>query len=900
MAKQQFYSRVPARVSMFNKADGFDTFACSEGLDREFIEKELSVTCDTKPTPEEAVLIRKGELPPVYAQFCTKSGELVQSCVSFIASDYTGERSAYMVHNLVLSEEEKQAQLENPDHLILNPAMFQTDLNAFSLLDPKAKPISNYPDLSYVPKEAEPLKWLTETYDPMTLKRFLYTVLSTACGKYKSIFFAIPDSGDPQVVLRFLNSIFQVIPYHIRPVLSFATRLAEPSRYASFKLKCVTPNCGDIPTTKGVTLNIGTKLVVGVKDEDIAACGQTVEFFYSMLLNDIVRREFLAFADRAVKTLASLGALTMKAVGDLVFLFRCGCGMYDEKAVLPNDERVLEFLTVYEKNRSAMSDEYRITAMKCLTRYPENHQAIPPKIFAKITKLYPSETLGVRHVIMNMALDLIHTDLMREKLFTFIKNNYETEDDETEKRMVRDLCQVFYGGFLQSQIITLFGQYFQVEPDWSQDLIVEKFLLAIRTKNIQQPIIDFLKDKYPLLSQKAKEQVYDCILEHLPEGDSLSEKLIAFADEYILQEPDSFRETFSQRLCAELESEQRRREHPMLLQISAKTGFCSEAVTAKILRDWSGRKIFPEYIANVCAGGIANVTNLVVTAWRLIPDLNEDVQTRLLDALQTVLTERPPKADLYQLLDAESTMMASIEELKNKNAKQFADSFSAICLRDMICGRIRDVFRPESGPRSVQLFAKYGREHPAIVSDARYQVVELYVEMKKAAERNQAEIFTALADRFPKEADFRKNVSRYMRTDLQGSGMDKDQRTRWLIPAMSNYMYDGSFRLDKVYEQALKDLADDREKAIAAILFVGNLLYGSPSEGIKEAIQDDRSALGQAISLYLNGDGKLSKINGILSDMQLADGYSDFCKLLIKTNQPEKKGFFASLFQRKK
>ena len=113
-------------------------------------------------------------------------------------------------------------------------------------------------------------------------------------------------------------------------------------------------------------------------------------------------------------------------------------------------------------------------------------------------------------------------------------------------------------------------------------------------------------------------------------------------------------------------------------------------------------------------------------------------------------------------------------------------------------------------------------------------------------------------------------------------------------------MYDGSFRLDKVYEQALKDLADDRVKAIAAILFVGNLLYGSPSEGIKEAIQDDRSALGQAISLYLNGDGKLSKINGILSDMQLADGYSDFCKLLIKTNQPEKKGFFASLFQRKK
>ena len=43
MALQHLYSRVPARASMFNKADGYDTFACSDGLTREFIERELSV-----------------------------------------------------------------------------------------------------------------------------------------------------------------------------------------------------------------------------------------------------------------------------------------------------------------------------------------------------------------------------------------------------------------------------------------------------------------------------------------------------------------------------------------------------------------------------------------------------------------------------------------------------------------------------------------------------------------------------------------------------------------------------------------------------------------------------------------------------------------------------------------
>ena len=899
MAKQQFYSRVPARFSMFNKADGFDTFACSEGLDREFIEKELAVICDTKPTADESVAIRKGELPPVYAQFCTKRGDLVQSCISYIATDFTGERSAYMVHNLVMSDVEKAQHFENPDYDVFNPTMFQTDLSGFSLLDPKAKPIQNYPELYYIQEEAEPLKWLTETYDPMMLKRFLFTALSTACGKYKSIFFLLPGYEDPQVVLRFLNSILQVIPYHIRPVLSFVTRVAETSRYPAFKLKCVLPGSGDIPITRGVTLNLGTKLVVGVNDEDIVACGQTVEFFYSLLLSDGLRREFLGFADKAVKAQASLGALTMKAIGDLVFLFRCGCGMYDEKVVLPNDDKILEFLTVYEKNRNAMSTEYRITAMKCLTRYVENHQVIPPKIFAKMTKLYPSEVLGVRHVIMNLALDLIHTDLMREKLFTFIKNNYEIEDGETENRMVRDLCQVFYGGFLQSQIIALFREYFQMEPDWSQDMIVEKFLLAIRTKSIQQPILDFLMDKYSLLSQNAKEQLYDCILEHLPEGDSLSIKLISFANDCLPREDVDHQVSFAERLCEEVEREQRRREHPMLQQIAAKGGFCSDAVLTKILQEWVNRKILPEYIDYVCSGDITNVTGFISAAWRLVPDMREDVQKRLLETLQTSLTEKPPKAGLYQLLEAESVLMASIEALKNKNAKNFADDFSAICLRGMICDRIWDVFRPESGARSVQLFAKYGREHPAIAADSRYLVVEYYIGMKKAAERNQAEIFIALAEKFPKEVELRKNISRYMNTDLQGSGMDKDAQTHYLIPAVSNYIGDGYFRLNKVYEQALTDHENHREKAITAVLYVGNMLYGSRSEEIRAALMEEKSGLGQAISQYLSSDGKPAKINGILTNLQPVDGYAELCKTLMKANLPEKKGFFAALFGRK-
>ena len=106
MAKQHFYSRVPARGSLYNRADGFDTFAHSQGLSREFIERELSAVYENKLTKQDGEAIRTGKMPAVYSQSCLKSGALVQSCVSYLPKDYTGERSAYLCHSLILSEEE--------------------------------------------------------------------------------------------------------------------------------------------------------------------------------------------------------------------------------------------------------------------------------------------------------------------------------------------------------------------------------------------------------------------------------------------------------------------------------------------------------------------------------------------------------------------------------------------------------------------------------------------------------------------------------------------------------------------------------------------------------------------------------------------------------------------------
>ena len=105
MAHQHFYSRVPARISMYNKFDSFDTFAHSRDLARDFIERELSLVYADKLSKNDMAEVRKGQIKPVYYQCNLKSGKFVQGCITYLPLDYTGERSAYFTHSLILTDE---------------------------------------------------------------------------------------------------------------------------------------------------------------------------------------------------------------------------------------------------------------------------------------------------------------------------------------------------------------------------------------------------------------------------------------------------------------------------------------------------------------------------------------------------------------------------------------------------------------------------------------------------------------------------------------------------------------------------------------------------------------------------------------------------------------------------
>ena len=109
MARQHFYSRVPARVSLYNRCDGFDTFIKSGDLSDELVRGELRVMYDEKLNIHDPVKVRRGEIPTVYSQMKLEIGEVAQTTIKYLPTDFTGERSAYLAHTLVLDAADRAA-----------------------------------------------------------------------------------------------------------------------------------------------------------------------------------------------------------------------------------------------------------------------------------------------------------------------------------------------------------------------------------------------------------------------------------------------------------------------------------------------------------------------------------------------------------------------------------------------------------------------------------------------------------------------------------------------------------------------------------------------------------------------------------------------------------------------
>ena len=909
MALQHFYTRVPARLSMFNRTDGYDTFACSNDLTLEYIEKELAPVYDNNPTKNEAALIREGKLRPVYCQKSGKNGELIQSCVSFISKDYTGERSSYLVHSLVLDDDDKNAVSHDLEAAALNPDMFVSDLSTLDIDAPFKFPNDEYQTVAYKACKCDDVSSLAEKYEPKMLKFMIHAVISVLCGKGKTVFpvLNVPHEELSETALSFMNTFMQIIPYHMRPMLSFVTDAGDTSKYSAFKIRFLPENV-EFTAQKGMGILFGKKAAIGIKEEEVSMNMALVDFFYGLIINEAVRREFLIYVDSIVTKNPALAAVNSKNLSNLVFLFKQCSGLFPENTVLPNDDKLYDLIAIYDKYRSAMTDEYRVNTLKCLQRYPQSHREIPKKVFSKVTHFYPTEPDATKRVIMNVVLDLIHTDLMRDRLFSFIKNVYHDENDDVRAVINSNLISVYYGGFLQNAILDFFTANFDSEPEETRAIILEKLFLTLRTPAIQPQIVEFIRQNYSKFTQDQKRQFYMTFFELLADADSLAEQLTEIVNKNIAHESDEIRSFVAEGVCRAVEKDRKRKAPKVMRMLVSLDGYCTDCVTVKIFTDWIHNSIFAEYLVMIWDKPIVDRIKKIARILNVIGDAPEDTLKYFLNSIKILCDSEKKRSDLIDIIEAENILSEASESMSG-GAKKFSQAVINEYLHLKITEAFYDIFSPAHRDNDFPLVWKYAKSHAYLTKTNEFKTLVDYLTLIDAVGNFDVNKTFELVTNFPKTESVCKNIAQCLRKNIPAvKNPSADEAVSLALSyASAEYLENGVFSFKTSYDkirasydvpekQAERAEYQNDTRALKAVISAANVIYLNPA--YSDMICSDASELSRIITDFVVKYGSRGEkfLRSLIWETSVDIRLSDFCTNAAKTAPVPKTGLFKKIF----
>ncbi|WP_462410927.1 GAP1-N2 domain-containing protein [Neobacillus sp. Marseille-QA0830] len=224
--QQQLYTR--ERGGIFSTTDGYDTIAISEGLQPSFVKKYLHPFCIYQ-APK--ALTTRGEkdasaYPEAVTLFQPETGDLVIGQAVFVPADFTGERSAYFMHNYIIPDARKEEWIKQPEKLFqLND--YQTSYN----MD-QGKTLPELVTVSYgtedvLAKKEELMAELGINDDDF--KQLLFAVLTSVSGK-KKVFISlnVPLQDYSKASLKLLELLYLYLPYAHRRKLGAMTFTSDP------------------------------------------------------------------------------------------------------------------------------------------------------------------------------------------------------------------------------------------------------------------------------------------------------------------------------------------------------------------------------------------------------------------------------------------------------------------------------------------------------------------------------------------------------------------------------------------------------------------------------------------------------------------------------------------------
>lgn len=930
MAYQHFYSRVPARVSMFNRTDSFDTFACSTGITREFCEQELSNICEINLSAEDVEQIRKGQLSPVFAQFTAKDGSVVQSGLTFLPTDYSGERSAYFVHSLVFSAEEKANLIYSPYGKVFHTDWFAKDLSYFGITDPSARANPDYPDFEPEPQTEEPTPFPESLNEGGMLRRWIGTVLALVFGNVKNVF-VILSKKDPiganEFFCNLMNATMSVLPYHLREKVSFASHVNAQNQLNTFRVRGISLLPEQIKTPKTAVISFDQKTLKGVSDDEITKQLQVIDFLCYCSERDILRREFLTFVQTLVAGAPALEAPNYQTLSNLILLFKRGCG-YDEFHVSTlNDEAMVELFTLYDKYRRAIPDEYRIRIVQTLKIFSGERREIPKKLFSKLTRMYNSEIYGTKRVILTVALDLIHTELMREKLFTFIESVVEGESPETQCDIVQHLCRVLYGGFLQNQILTLLNRVYPALDEDTKEEVLDKVLLVIRTKSVQEQVLTFIRTYFDGMKAEEKEQVINTIFEQLREEDELALSLIAFLDDWMERATEEDQAAIRTRLNRETDRISRQQLPPLVRMTRHMKGFVAQTVGARILRNHAGHAVFPGWVKSIFNLPYGPMKDNFLFCLDRIREYPPEAGKALRNALTVI---DPAEITSSENLEEELKGYASMSRKDDEWTRELAD----LVLLPRILKAIS--YQLSRKPERVLLekILEQSETLPGLAKAPEVQRAGLWMDLYRAADESAPETLFAVSAKLEEEQTDKKVLIMTLRSML-GDGTLKGE-CRLGASVLVSLLSAGTCQWNDAYSAQVSWYAEksrepepegetgegkkpakvnkkakeqqDLQFAQQSILDLINLgktlaVAGTVSDERKALLTAPDSGLKEAVGAYLNRDAKKGKqyIQTALQGQEENPAPNAFAAAVLEClKENKKKGFLSGLFGKKK
>ena len=866
MARQHFYSRVPARVSLYNKCDGFDTFAKSASIPGELVMGELATMYKDKLDIHNLIRVRRGEIPTVYSQARLSDGDIVQTTIKYLPTDFTGERSAYLAHSLILNQEERAAVYYGNTNDVYNPDMFITDVSVFRLTDPAAAANPNLADKVYTPRPLTSAHSVIANYNPELMKALIYSVAASLCEGGSDVCFRLPveDAKASEDALVIINAIMSVLPYEMRERLSFASFVSTTDAYKGFKLRCVGEDCLVGRDLTFVDFRAGSVISAPKSYEQNLS---VAAFLYQLIDNRKVRDEFQACV-ASISAKYGIKITSMKTLSEIVFLFWQCSGFYVENSILPTDETLISFLDIYEKYREGLTVGQRVRAYRPLARYSNAQIAIPVAIFDRMNRLYLSECVPAKAVALDVALHLIHVDVMRDRLFGFITRNYDREVDSVKAVVNENLARVFYGGFLQQKILGFFDIHFVLEPVKTRDTILDRLLLTIRTPEIQKQIIAFLDRQYDRMNEEQRAKIYDTCIEMIPECDELSTLLVGFINRHVKKENEQVRTSVGARLLAILERSLKRNDSRVVAIFVNENGFCEEITTKFILGQHVGGDIFTGILAGMSAHKRAEK---LLNVRQSSLGMSDAEYVALLDVFAEIEVNIAPST-VYDILAADAMAEKALEP-------EMLNSFRRAIIYPTFNERIFDVFKVKLGKDGVEKVVKYAEGREEVLTSFQYGVLTDYISIiDRCLEGDAGGAFQTVLN-LPDIPEVKQNIAEH----ILMCRLDRANQSETVVCCLElviNYLRSGSFRFDTLYpryrnhyEEIRRDEANfiterldppyRRASADAIELLLGCILQicetapelatdvCSKSSGLKKAFSDFFNVWGAGARIHL-------------------------------------------------